>query len=245
MEATQERIATLDPSEIEKERSKIQRGFFFIDACGEEARRWLAELCDTDNVELQLLIKRSVRLFRRHELSSGLDLLAAIDHQLHLKVCGFASILRLLRRFEYAARAYAEYMVGDLESAKASLTKADLEISRIISLHEFLVPLAMHCTDFIIQRARIARRERRWAEVKEQISILERIFADCHPYCILDSGRPILLSDLREFLASLPLDEEQRTLARLFLGEDSPVGERVGQLEELIFSFPDLVIPYP
>ncbi|MEA2602767.1 MAG: hypothetical protein QOF89_3759 [Acidobacteriota bacterium] len=235
----------LDRSLTEQIDSQTRNEFYFITACGEEARHWMAEFCDADNIELRLIIADALRRLRRHELAVGLELLGSVDRRLHSKVFGFASVESLLWRFEYAARAYADYLTGNLESAKANLLSAHREIARIIGLHEFLIPLAIHCTDFIIQRARIARRERSWAEARQYIDTLEKIFVSCHPFCVLGSGRPILLSDIQEFLGSLPLDEEQRARTRLFLGEDSPVCERIEQLEERIFALPDMVIPYP
>jgi hypothetical protein len=115
----------------------------------------------------------------------------------------------------------------------------------ILELDRFLLPLAIHCTDFIIQRARLARREGKWLEVKQHLVTLERIAAGELPYCTLCTGEPIRLADLETFFATLPLGEEQRGRARLYLRGDLSATERTARISERIFALPDMVIPYP
>jgi len=105
--------------------------------------------------------------------------------------------------------------------------------------------MAIQCADFVIQRARVARRENQWREAERHIRRIHEIFSGLRPLCVLDSGRAIGVSEIREFFSKLPLDEEQRLQADRFVGAHIPVATRVEYLEEMIFTLPDVVIPYP
>ena len=91
----------------------------------------------------------------------------------------------------------------------------------------------------------MARRENRWREASQHIRAIHEIFSGVRPLCVLDSGRAIGMPDIREFFAALPLDEEQRAQAHRFMGDHISVAERIAYLEEMIFTLPDVVIPYP
>jgi hypothetical protein len=216
-----------------------------LSLCGSEAQRWLAEFQRPEYFQCATKVFHAMVLFRQHDRDRALGLLQAAD--VGISGCGaeFPSIGRLLRRWHHSAMAYFHYLEGDLESAKASLAMAGEEVRRVLSLHSFLIPIATHCIDFRIQLARIARRENRWADVKRHLTTVRRIYADEHPFCVLESGKLIKISDLRKFYQSLPLTEEQKENVRFALEEDYPHHEWIDRLEENIFSLPDFVIPYP
>jgi hypothetical protein len=213
----------------------------------DEARRWLEAFQHEENFGWAIKVFQAMVLFRRHEVDRGLQLLNSVDEGLRSRsqAVEFTSIIHLLRRWHLAALAYYHYLNDDLEQAKDALRSARDEVRKGLSLHTFLIPIATHCIDFRIQLARIARRENRWPEVKRHIEILRRIYSDQHPFCVLDSGKPIRLSDLREFYLSLPLSEKQLEDARFALDTSYPHQEWIDRLEENIFALPDLVIPYP
>jgi len=211
----------------------------------DEARSWLEEFQREESFGWAKKVFQAMVLFRRHEIDRGIQLLDAVDEGLRSSDVEFPSIIHLLRRWHQAALAYYHYLNDDMEQAKLALQSARDEVRKVLSLHIFLIPIATHCIDFRIQLARIARRENRWTEVKRHIETLRRIYADQHPFCVLESGRPIQLSDLREFYLSLPLSEKQREDARFALDTSYPHQDWIDRLEENIFALPDLVIPYP
>lgn len=211
----------------------------------EEARRWLEEFQREENFAWATHVFQAMVLFRRHEIDRGFQLLTSVDEGLRSMQIEFPSIIHLLRRWHFAALAYYHYLNGEMEQAKLALRSARNEVSKVMSLHPFLIPIATHCIDFRIQLARIARRENRWAEVRRHIETLRNIYADRHPFCVLESGRPIRLSDLRAFYLSLPLSEKQREDVRFALEEEFPHQDWIDRLEENIYALPDFVIPYP
>jgi hypothetical protein len=211
----------------------------------DEARRWLAEFQREETFRWATNAFQAMVLFRRHEVDRALQLLSSVDEGLRTSTFESSSIRHLLRRWHLSAMAYYHYLNDDLENAKRALLAARDEVRRVLSLHPFLIPIATHCIDFRIQLARIARRENRWTEVRRHIQTLRRIYADQHPFCVLESGRPIRLSDLREFYLSLPLSEKQREDVRFALDTSYPHQDWIDRLEENIYALPDFVIPYP
>lgn len=233
---------TIDVNELV---ALTEADYGFLKHCGEEARRWLAELRDPATLEVMNRTATALAALKRFEVRAGCELLAAVEGEIRERSGGFPSINHLLERYRVSARAYWHYLNGDLERAKADLQAAHDEVRTLIGLDGFLLPMAIQCADFVIQRARVARREKRWREAAQHIRTVHGIFSSRTPLCVLDSGREIRLSDLRDFFAALPLDEEEQARAHRFLGDHIPVDERVAFLEETIFTVPDLIIPYP
>jgi hypothetical protein len=219
--------------------------FFFLEACGNEGRRWRSELESHENNRLRADLSQALRLLRAHQLHEGRELLASVELDLRAKVSGLPSIGHFLWRYVFSTKAYLQYLSDDFKAARASLEQADDEIRTILELNHYLLPLAIHCTDFIIQQARIARREGKWTEVKRYIDNLEQIATGESPYCVLRTGKPIRLADLEAFFDALPLSKEQRDRAYLFLQGDLSATERIVRISERIFTLPDMVIPYP
>ena len=230
--------ANLDPSYSVTE-------FFYLSACGEEARRWLAEFEGPDNLELRLDLLQTLRHLRAQQISAGATLLAGIESRLSTREPGSESVDRFLWRYFFAARAYLEYLQGDLESTLSSLADADDGIRWLISRKGFLLPLAVHCTDFIIQRARVARRAGDWEGVQRHLWTLRSVCEGTQPYCVLGPGRSVGQHDLKKFFAALDLDDRQKIQAERFLHGDLSAAETTARIAERIFALPDMVIPYP
>ena len=237
---------TLDLGELI---SLTARDYGFLTHCGEDGRRWLAELQEQETLDILNDLTIALAAMRRHELKESFELLAAIEQAIRARAArrpdGLPSVTRLLGRYRVSVLAYCNYLDGDLELAKAHLVKAHEEVKVIIGMNEFLIPMAIQCTDFLVQRARVARRESQWKEAEGYIAKVHDVFAGIRPLCVLESGRPIGLPEIREFFAGLPLDDEQRAQAHKLMGDNIPLPERIEYLEEMIFALPDVVIPYP
>jgi hypothetical protein len=215
-----------------------------LNLCGDEARRWLVAFRGEQNFLLANRVFKAMVLFRRHEAENALGLLDTVAAELHQKADEIPSIIHILRRWHFSAMAYYHYLNDDLPAARKALQDARDEVCNALTLHPFLIPIATHCIDFRIQLARIARRENRWVEVKRHIDRVRDIYADRRPFCVLHSGQPVRLSDLRAFYLSLPLDEKQKEDAGFALDESYDHSEWIDRLEENIFALPDFVIPY-
>ncbi len=216
-----------------------------LSLCSEEAAEWLREFRETESYGLATNVFRAMVLFRQHKVEEAGALLDGVRDGLAAQRARFPSIVCLLRRWLLSARAYQRYLDDDLEAARRALAEARDEIRTAIEMHPFLIPVATHCIDFEIQLARLARRENRWLEVKRHLDLVRKIYADERPFCVLTSGRPIRISDLRAFYRSLPLDDKQQQDLRSALDPDYPHWEWIDRLEENVFTLPDLVIPYP
>lgn len=225
--------------------SITDQDYGFLDHCGREAREWLAELRQEETLRIMSRTATALEALKRYDVKTGRELLTAVEGDLQARTAGLPSITHLLERYRVSARAYLCYLDGDLEQAKADLLQAHEEVRTIIGLHEFLLPIAIQCVDFVIQRARVARREKQWQEAAGLIRIVHEIFSGLRPLCVLPSGRAVGLPGLRAFFASLPLSEEQRAQADRLMGAHIPVAQRIEYLEEMIFTLPDVVIPYP
>lgn len=231
--------------EVEELVSVTEQDYGFLVHCGEEARRWLAELREERTLEVLNRVSTALAALKQFDVKTGAELLAGVERDIRARTARFPSINHLLERYRVSTLAYLYYLEGDLERAKADLLRAHDEVRTIIGLNGFLLPMAIQCADFVIQRARVARREKQWKEAERHIRTIHDIFSGLRPLCVLDSGRAIGLPDIREFFAALPLDEEQRAQADKFMGSHIPVAKRVAYLEEMIFTLPDFVIPYP
>jgi hypothetical protein len=222
--------------------SAIERDFGFLKFTGEDGCRWLAELQD---VKIRMRLTRALDILKTFDLKAGADLLAEIDEEIHTRPAKLHSVSYFLQRYRWTALAYYHYLNGELETAKTDLLNAHEQVRALITCHQFLIPVALHCTDFIIQRARLARRESQWKEAERHIWMIRDIYAGVRPFCVLDSGRSIGVSEIREFYASLPLDEKEREQSLKVIGDTIPLAERITYLEEVVFALPDVVIPYP
>jgi len=228
--------------------SLTEQDYGIFEHCGEEARFWLAELREEGTLEILNRIATALEALKRFDVQTGADLLGSAEADIQARwgrETRFPSIDHLLERYRVSTRAYLSYLEGNLARARVELSKAHDEVRTILGLDGFLLPLAIQCADFVIQGARIARRENRWREAGQHIRAIHEIFSGARPLCVLDSGRAVGLPDIREFFAALPLGEEQRAQAHRFVGDHIPVADRIAYLEEVIFTLPDLVIPYP
>lgn len=228
--------------------SLTEQDYGVFEHCGEEARLWLAELRQEGTLEILNRIATALAALKRFDARTGAGLLDSAETDIRARrgrSTRFPSIDHLLERYRVSTRAYLSYLEGDLVRARAELARAHEEVRTILGLDGFLLPLAIQCADFVIQGARVARRENRWREAGQHIQAIHEIFSGVRPLCVLGSGQAVGLPDIREFFAALPLDEEQRAQAHRFVGDHIPVADRVTYLEEMIFTLPDVVIPYP
>jgi hypothetical protein len=217
----------------------------YLSLIGEEPQRWLQELHSEEITRLRDSVGQALSFLWRRDLEGGFRLLAEIEAAVPRVALESPSMAHLVARHCFAARAYAHYLAGDLDAAKLDLQRAHAEMTSLLNLCSFLVPMAAHFIDFLTQRARIARRENRWQEAKRCIETIRRIYANETPYCVLDSGKEIRHEDIRVFFESLDLNASQRARAAALLGDNAPLDERMEFIEEVIFALPDLVIPYP
>jgi len=147
------------------------------------------------------------------------------------------------QRLYYPVLAYLQYCEVNFDAAELSLSLADDAVREAIEVHDFLIPLADSGVDFSIQRIRMARRRRRWSEMRREIEILQDKIDDRMPLYALESGKGIYFSVLNDFYRSLPASTEDLEALRHLLDG----GRRAGYADQIVqslYAIPGFVIPY-
>lgn len=218
--------------------------YHFTALSGPEARRWIGELHSGECRRIQEDVELALLLFRRRQLAEADALLGDVDERLR----GFAEADakgHVLRRFYLGSLAYGDYVRGDLDAAERASIAAGEEVRRAIELQRFLLPLAHHCHEFLLQRARIARNRRDWAAMRRLVAEVEEMLRGRRPYCVLADGTAIGVREVVAFCAAIPgLGEAE--LAHIHALTDGRAGLRlfrsfVGRL----YALPGMVVPYP
>lgn len=186
----------------------------------------------------------SVRNLRRHDLDSGRELLDRLDTAIgDLETAGTVnrSLTAVLRRFYHAAHAYYRFRQGDLDGAASELDRAHGAVVEAISAAPFLIPLATHCLDFMIQHVRVAKsREVGLEPVEDRMHRLRAAYLGDEPLCRLESGVALDVFDVRDYYRRYSSDEE-----------DDPAWEPSRRLRDIqsiamdIFTPSGVVIQYP
>ena len=83
---------------------------FYLSACGDDARRWLAELEESENCNLRLDLSKALRNFRAQQIHPGLVLMESAVRRLRTQEGRSPAIERFLWRYVYSAQAYLEYL---------------------------------------------------------------------------------------------------------------------------------------
>lgn len=217
--------------------------FGFLRFCGDEAGRWLAHF-EACGAPLAAQISGALVALQRHEIEGGGRRLDSLRPGIDALANEHPTTARVVRRWYFTAEAYRCYLLDDLEGAQAALDDAREEVRYVLAAHWFMVPFAVHCTDFRIQAARIARRQNRWLETKRRIEEIRWTYADKHPFCTFADGEEIWMSTVRSFYRGIDLDDEERRSAQFALDENFPHCDWIDRLEENIFVLTDFVIPY-
>lgn len=122
-----------------------------------------------------------------------------------------ASLRSVLERWYQGALGYYYYCVGRWDEASECMSLANAAVVSAISRRRTLMPLATHCHEFRLHHARIARNQRRWAEMHHHIEQAEAMTEDRSPLCVLEDGEEVFSSSLGDYYDSLgPLAEGER-----------------------------------
>lgn len=188
---------------------------------------------------------QALALLRQSRLDAGRalvdDLGACRAHLLPRE----ASISHVMDRWYHGVRAYHLYCIEDYDAAAGEMMAAHDAVARAISHAPSLVPLANHCHEFRLHRARIARNRRRWAEMREHIDAVRAMMEDRGPLCHLADGTGVYYATLVQFYDALPRvsEDERRHLADL-----CDAGQRLRLFQRFVqslYTLPGFVIPLP
>jgi hypothetical protein len=183
----------------------------FVAASGAEGQRWAEQYRDEEIQALIRDIDRSLVLLRQGQLEAGRALLDEVSDRRERMPQISMSIRYVLARRSHGLLAYHLYCREDYAAAERELLAAHDAVAQAISHDPFLLPLAGNCPEFRLHRARIARNQRRWAEMQQHIDVVLAMAEDRSPLCQLADGTHVRYSTLVQYYDRLPqMSEDER-----------------------------------
>jgi hypothetical protein len=129
-----------------------------------------------------------------------------------------ASLRAVLDRFRHGIEGYYFYCKREYAPAQQSMRLAHDAVARALSTADWLLLLAVHCQEFCMHQARIARNEHRWPAMQARISQARAMMSDRLPLCETEDGKKIWWSSFQPFFDALaPLNDEEIRYARTLM----------------------------
>ena len=129
----------------------------------------------------------------------------------------------IVRRWLHGTEAFLDYLAGDFDAALDALAKAEAAVRRSLEGESLLMPLAYQSIDFVVQRMRVARNERRWEELERQVDRGRAMVDDRQPLFELADGRQIFNQTVLDFYRACELSEGERRALEYIYAENRPV----------------------
>jgi len=219
--------------------------YYFIARSGDAGQRWVQVFKDHHGHELTALVDRGLNLLRHRRLEEGRVLLRESAERLEaLRVSATVSVVRVLERRLHSGLAYECYLDEDFDGAERNFEIAHQAIRTAIEELPCLVVIALHCYDFRLQRARIARNQARWVVMRSHVAASRAMLENRCPLCVLDNGRSIFVETVDSFHRAIePRDAEERAALEGLLDTE----RRRRLLEHTVkdnYALPGVVIPY-
>ncbi len=162
--------------------------------------------------EVERISTEALVLLRQHRLEEGRARLTDASKERQQLPPGLqGSIVAVLDRWYFGTEGYALFLEGELDRAAEAMEKARQAVIAALSEAPFLMPLANHCQEFTMHRARIERNRRRWAEMWTHIDEARNMLIERQPLCRLQDGSTIDLQTLQHFYEALDLAKEERS----------------------------------
>lgn len=174
---------------------------------GPDGEAWLEHYQQPHLLRLEKLGIEALLALRQGLFEQGRELLRELEEGLDGLDGVPASVRQIHDRWYFGVLAYYEYQVGHPEQAEATLQAAYDAVRAAIEESPFLILLANHCQEFRLHQARIARSRRDWKEVRRYIAEAASMSDGKTPLCVLPSGKPIYLADMKAFCEALPRPE--------------------------------------
>lgn len=191
----------------------------FARRSGDEGSAWAAQyarLADTVELSRQALVHMQQR-----RLPEGCARLREYAGALEAMGEATPSLRCVLDRWYHGVAAYYFYCLEDFDRARREMELAHQAVVGAISEAGFLLMLSVHCQEFCLHQARIARNQRRWAEMRGCVERAGAMIVDGVPLCERRAGPPVFFSTLARFLRALePLSAGERAAIRGLVEED-------------------------
>lgn len=215
----------------------------FAGRSGEAGRAWVAEYQrHAPFVDLSL---DALALLRRRRLEEGHVSLEALAQALAGLEGVPATVRWVLNRWYHGVAAYYYYCIDDFDRARQAMNLAYEAVVDAISGADFLLLLAVHCHEFRLHLARIARNQRFWSDMHHHVELARAMMLDRIPLCRLRNGRSVFFSTLGEFFHSLePLSPDERESIGGLVEEERRL-PLFDKFVRRLHSLPGFAISYP
>ena len=188
----------------------------FAERSGREGREWAEKYeCHRPTAELGT---RALLKMREGQLDQAKELLQEFVGKVEAVREGPASIRAVLDRYRHGIEGYYFYCRQEFSAAEKSMLLAHDAVARAINDADWLLLLAVHCQEFCMHRARIARNQHRWPRMQACIREAREMMSNGLPLCEMEDGRQIWWSNFQPFFDSLaPLNEDETRIANELL----------------------------
>lgn len=215
----------------------------YVALSGDAGRRWIKEYHRAQYRSFLRLTSQSIGLLREKRIDEGEKLLKRAGESLKSQLARSTSISDVLGRFYHGAVAYLHYCLKSFDCAKEELQLAHESVASGIERQRFLIPMAVHCAELRLQRARIAGRQRAWKEMQDHVETARKMLDGELPLCILSDGAPVRMRDLKKFYnAIVTNDDEKAAIYELF--DDGRRKDLLNKMILEVYAVPGFVISY-
>lgn len=161
---------------------------------------------------------RTLQLLREGKLEDGERALQEFTAEVEKVSCKPDSVRAVLDRYRHGIEGYYFYVRKEFAPAHQSMRLAHDAVARALSTSDCLLMLAVHCQEFCMHQARIARNQHRWPEMQARIAEARAMMWDRLPLCETENGKKIRWSNLQPFFDALaPLTNEEFRVANTLL----------------------------
>jgi hypothetical protein len=215
----------------------------FASRASPAGRDWAAEYMRyASYVELTI---QALELMQRGQTDKGAVLLEQFARFLGTFTNMLPSIRAVMDRWYYGVAAYYNYCIRDFNAASKAMFTANEAIVQALSQEDFLILLAVHCQEFCLHQARIARNDKNWEKMYGYLDQARAMTEDQLPLCKTQDGQPIFFSSISSFLHSLgPLSLSEQESVRYLV----QIHERRKAFEKFVsrlMRIPNFAIQYP
>lgn len=214
----------------------------FAARSGEPGAAWAAEY--EAHASVVALSNEALGHFRARRFADGCRILDEYD-----RACASlngipGSMRRVLDRWYHGVEAYRRYGLDDFDGAADGMNQAHDAVVEAVSRDGFLMMLTIHCLEFRLHHARIARNRRSWDELDAHVRHARSMVEGRRPLCELADGRPVYFSTIGEFMRSVgPLNAGEVEVLR----EVTDADLRLARFDEFVRRLrvlPDFAIRY-
>lgn len=188
----------------------------FAERSGPAGRGWVEEYYhhlnkgDLGDLALQRM--------REGRLEEGGELLRQLIDQVEQVRTGPPSVRAVLDRYRHGIEGYYFYCRKEFEAAERSMNLAHDAVARALDTADWLLLMAVHCQEFRLHQARIARNQHRAAKMQTCIAQARAMMCDRLPLCETEAGKTIWWSNFQPFFLALePLTPEEAGIANNLL----------------------------